>query len=49
MNGELENIVFKNYYHLMFFTKYRRGVFTEEMVERMSQIFTETMNQMDSE
>lgn len=41
--------VFKNYYHLVFVTKYRRGVFTKEMIERMRQIFEETMQQMDGE
>jgi putative transposase len=41
--------VFKNYYHLVFVTKYRRDVFTKEMIERMRQIFVETMQQMDGE
>ena len=38
--------VFKNYYHLVFVTKYRRRVFTKEMIERMRQIFAETMVRM---
>lgn len=41
--------VYKNHYHLVFVTKYRRGVFNKEMIERMRQIFAETMQQMDGE
>ena len=41
--------VYKNYYHLVFVTKYRRKVFTEEMLKRLKYLFTETCQQMDGE
>ena len=41
--------VYKNFYHLVFVTKYRKGVFTKEMIERMQAIFKETCQQMDCE
>ena len=41
--------VYKNFYHLVFVTKYRRGVFTTEMLERMNFIFKSTCNQMECE
>ena len=41
--------IFKNHYHLVFVTKYQRGVFTMEMIDRMRVIFSETMQQMDGE
>lgn len=41
--------VFKNYVHLVFTTKYRRGVFTVEMLSRLRLLFSETCEQMDCE
>jgi putative transposase len=41
--------VFKNFYHLVFVTKYRRNVFTNVMLERLNQIFLETCAQMECE
>ncbi|RZA22275.1 MAG: IS200/IS605 family transposase [Proteobacteria bacterium] len=41
--------VFKNHIHLVFVTKYRRGVFTDAMLERVKEVFIETMKQMDGE
>ena len=41
--------VFKNYVHLVFVTKYRRNVFSKEMLNRLKEIFTETAIQMDAE
>ena len=41
--------VFKNFLHLVFVTKYRRGVFTKPMLERLRELFDETCNQMDVE
>jgi putative transposase len=41
--------VFKNSVHLIFVTKYRRNVFTKEMIDRLSVIFSKTCNQMDCE
>ncbi len=41
--------VFKNFYHLVFVTKYRRGVFTKEMLARMMNIIEETCAQMKCE
>lgn len=43
------NCVFKAFYHLVFVTKYRRGVFTDSMLDRMKAIMSETMLQMDGE
>jgi putative transposase len=41
--------IFKNFTHLVFVTKYRRNVFTKEMLEHMHLIFKETCKQMDGE
>ena len=41
--------VYKNIVHLVFVTKYRRGVFTLEMLDRLKSLFTETCQQMDCE
>ncbi len=41
--------LFKNNAHLVFVTKYRRGVFTEEMLNRAKVIIDETCSQMDCE
>lgn len=41
--------VFKNNVHLIFVTKYRRDVFTGEMIDRMKKLFQETCLQMDVE
>lgn len=40
--------IFKNNIHLVFVTKYRRNVFTEEMLIRTKEIMAETCEQMDS-
>ena len=40
--------VFKNFVHLVFVTKYRRGVFSEEMIKVLKEVFRETTEQMDS-
>jgi putative transposase len=41
--------VFKNYLHLVFVTKYRRGVFTISILDRLRELFEETCRQMDAE
>ncbi len=41
--------VFKNYVHLVFVTKYRRGVFTKEMLFLLEETLKETAVQMDCE
>lgn len=41
--------VFKNFVHLVFITKYRRGVFTNTMLRRLKELFKETCMQMGSE
>ena len=41
--------VYRNYIHLVFVTKYRRGVFTEDMLSDMKSVFSETCAQMDGE
>jgi putative transposase len=41
--------VFKNHIHLVFVTKYRRGVLTDGMLERLKEVFLETMGQMEGE
>ena len=41
--------IYMNTVHLVFVTKYRRGVFTKEILERLKVIFTETCLQMDCE
>jgi putative transposase len=41
--------LYKNNLHLVFLTKYRRGVFTQEMLARTKSIIEETCKQMDCE
>lgn len=41
--------LFKNFYHLVFVTKYRRDVFTKAMLDRMMLLFKETCEQMQCE
>jgi putative transposase len=41
--------IYKNNVHLVFVTKYRRDVFTLEMLHRLKEIFIETCQQMDCE
>ena len=41
--------VYKINIHLVFVTKYRRGVFTNDLLDRMKELFKETCQQMDSE
>ena len=41
--------LFQNHLHLIFVTKYRRDVLTNEMLVRLRQLFTETCQQMDSQ
>ena len=41
--------VFKNFVHLIFVTKYRRGVFTKEMLVTLKAVFKETTTQMGAE
>jgi len=41
--------IYKHYYHLVFVTKYRRHVFTKEILERTEIIFKETCEQLDCE
>ena|GEM_PF-128361 len=41
--------IFKNHIHLVFVTKYRRGVLTDEMLARLKEVFLETMEQMQGE
>jgi putative transposase len=41
--------VYKNNVHLVFVTKYRRGVFTQEILLRIKALFGETCEQMDVE
>ena len=41
--------VFKNTVHLVFVTKYRRGVFSTEMLARTKEVMQETCLQMDCE
>ena len=43
------NCVFKHFVHLVFVTKYRRGVFTEQMLNNLKEIFNETCIQMGAE
>lgn len=54
MNNEFEwrtgrSCVHKIFLHLVFTTKYRRGVLTKEMIDRLREIFAETMTQMNGE
>ena len=41
--------LYKNNLHLVFITKYRRDVFTKEMLDRTKIIMDETCKQMDCE
>ncbi len=41
--------LYKNEIHLVFVTKYRRGVFTKERLDRTKVIMAETCDQMDCE
>lgn len=41
--------IFKNFVHLVFVTKYRRGVFTDEILDSLRSIFEETCMQMEVE
>ena len=41
--------VFKNYIHLVFVTKYRKDVFTKEMLLRLQNLSQETCLQMNGE
>ncbi len=41
--------VFKNFLHLVFVTKYRRGVLNADMLETLKSVFLETCAQMDGE
>ena len=52
MNDEYDwrtgrSCVYQNYYHLVFVTKYRKGVFTDEMLTALEAVFEETCEQMD--
>ena len=39
--------VYKNFVHLVFVTKYRRGVFTKEIIDRLHELFEQTCKQLD--
>lgn len=41
--------VFRNFTHLVFITKYRRNVLTDNMLMRLKEIFSETLLQMKGE
>ncbi len=41
--------MFKNHIYLVFVTKYRRGVLTDEMLERLREVYRETMDQMEGD
>lgn len=41
--------IFKNIVHLVFVTKYRRNVFSKEMLDRMKELLNETCTQMKAE
>jgi putative transposase len=41
--------VYKLFFHLVFTTKYRRGVLTNEMLERMRDIFSQTLIEWEGE
>ena len=41
--------IYKNITHLVFVTKYRRDVFTSEILSRIKEIFLETCEQMEVE
>ena len=41
--------MYKNHVHLVFVTKYRRGVLSIEMLDRLQALFRETCEQMQSE
>ena len=39
--------IYKNFVHLVFVTKYRRNIFTYEMIDRLNELFAETCEQMN--
>ena len=41
--------VFHNHVHLVFVTKYKHEVLTDEMLERLREVYRETMEQMEGE
>lgn len=41
--------VYQNFYHLVFVTKYRKGVFTDHMLKALVHVFQETCLQMNCE
>ena len=41
--------VFENYIHLVFVPKYRKKVFTQNMLDRLKELFAETCLQMECE
>lgn len=41
--------VYKLQYHLVFVTKYRKGVFRQEQLQRLEEVFAETCEQMEGE
>ena len=41
--------VYKNHVHLVFVTKYRRGVFSQQMLRRLEELFRETCEQLQCE
>ena len=41
--------VFENYVHLVFVKKYRKKVFTQNMLDRLKELFAETCLQMECE
>lgn len=41
--------VYQNFYHLVFVKKYRKGVFTDEMLKGLVDVFQETCLQMECE
>lgn len=44
-----KHCIFKNTYHLVFVTKYRRGVFDDELLKHCEAVIKETCLQMDCE
>jgi putative transposase len=45
--SSLHHCVFSLHYHLVLVTKYRRKVITEEMMERLGEIFDETLKKWE--
>jgi putative transposase len=41
--------IYKVFLHIVFTTKYRRGVLTKEMLDRMKELFSETLLQWEGE